>query len=350
MTERCPHDPRAQPSAACAPAAARALSDATRARGRAGGRLQTQEAALRLHRAVDAAGAVRPRSAHRALERKRVIQGALMRSTIHVVRAGLLAVLGRTRPLRVKRGGGARTARTPLVISTPCASGSALSGRVWQRKELGRGSPHPRVDVLARVWPQERAPVRDVGTVLISFSWPRNGWGDEAGRGGRCLAARPRWSGRHGERGRELGRRAGDENEGSAPRRLTAALRSEVGLSARPPGCQMPAPGHRFASFRRWTPRSSCTRHADPPRARLSRERIFNTKNPQSFATWSTAPFRNVALGARRREGDGRGGAVRAATARCRSKVRDEARAARQASSSPAPRTRFGCATERMRT
>ena len=202
----------------------------------------------------------------RALERKRVIQGTLMRfypTTSSLCGAGsyrpFLDGLGPSREAWPRRSHGL----TLLATSTPCASGSALSSPSrLAPKELDELLRTHGSTFWQGVWVELiRAPlsVPGSGGAPISFSWPRNGWGDERPARRRVPPALPlpRSSGRLRRR------RTGPAYRGDDMSKTDAAALSQRGGQGAAPSpaahrCQMPAPGHRFASSQCGTPRSSC--------------------------------------------------------------------------------------------
>ena len=302
----------------------------------------------------------------RALERKRVIQGTLMRSTIHVVSARdywpFSDGLGPSREAWWRRSHGKNAIGDIDAVRERLRA--ELAGRVWQRKELDEVLRTHGSTLLARglAGAHPRAPVRDVerrraDLFQLAEEWMgRREAGEEAGLAQSAPPLPRRLRAGHGERGGELGRCAGDENEGSVRAPQAAALSQRGGQgAARPPAvtaarCRHPGTGSLPSDVGRHAPRARAP-DADPSPSTIASASSTPRARSRSPPSWSTAPFPERGAGSaparRRRSWWSRSSGYRAVPfGRCATRPRGSS----GSSSLTRPRTRLACETDRMRT
>ena len=292
----------------------------------------------------------------RALERKRAVQGTLMRSTIHVVSARdywLFADgIGPSREAWWRKTHGKSVEGDVGAVREQLRA--ELAGRVWNRKELEELHRTYASTIwqgawieLVRVppsgtWERRRADLFQLAEEWIGAS--RRGRGE----GARAPAAPlSRWiRAGNGERGGQLGRRPGDEDEGGsrAPRAAPLPRRGRQG-APRPPARAAPGdvPGARPLppDLGRDAPRPRAP-DPDPPRA-VPSPHLQHEERRSSFAHVPRRRHAWPASGAgsaparRRRYGSSRSSGCRAAPlARCATRPRGSS----DSSSRTRPRTR----------
>ena len=185
---RDPFGAQAQPRAPRAPAPARALrTPLGRALQQVAG-LQAQYAPSPYIRLWSMLEGFQLGDLTRALERRRAVQGTLMRSTIHVVSARdywrFAAGIGPSRREVVAPGRGASTAAADVDFAAARLEPDARRDGAWHRKEARRAPPGEELDrLVGHVRPaRPRAAVGDVGASPRRPLPPRGRVGRARGR------------------------------------------------------------------------------------------------------------------------------------------------------------------------